>query len=73
LTEVKACGREAEHPLLAATRRRGGPGREKSIRGSPATKRILALCVAALRGRSGTRHGSEDRDDLLQRLREATL
>jgi len=36
-------------------------------------KRILALCVAALRGPSGTRHGSEDRDDLLQRLREAGL
>jgi hypothetical protein len=36
-------------------------------------KRILALCVAALRGRNGMRHCSEDRDDLLQRLREAGL
>ena len=36
-------------------------------------KRILALCVAALRGRSDTRRCSEDRDDLLQRLRVAGL
>lgn len=36
-------------------------------------KRILALCVAALRGRNGMRPCGEDRDDLLQRLREAGL